>query len=57
MAEKDQEFLEFVVRGLVELHGGRAWLESEQGKGARAYIVLPQGPNGNLQGEDAAVAA
>jgi two-component system cell cycle sensor histidine kinase PleC len=45
-----------LVRGLVELHGGRAWLESEQGKGARAYIVLPQEPNGNLQGEDAAAA-
>jgi two-component system cell cycle sensor histidine kinase PleC len=46
-----------LVRGLVELHGGRAWLESEQGKGARAYIVLPQEPNGNLQGEDAVAAA
>jgi two-component system cell cycle sensor histidine kinase PleC len=46
-----------LVRGLVELHGGRAWLESEQGRGARAYIVLPQEPNGNLQGEDAAAAA
>jgi two-component system cell cycle sensor histidine kinase PleC len=46
-----------LVRGLVELHGGRAWLESEQGKGARAYIVLPQEPNGNLQGADAAAAA
>jgi two-component system cell cycle sensor histidine kinase PleC len=45
-----------LVRGLVELHGGRAWLESEQGKGARAYIVLPQEPNGNLQGEDAVAA-
>jgi two-component system cell cycle sensor histidine kinase PleC len=45
-----------LVRGLVELHGGRAWLESEQGKGARAYIVLPQEPNGSLQGADAAAA-
>jgi two-component system cell cycle sensor histidine kinase PleC len=46
-----------LVRGLVELHGGRAWLESEQGHGARAYIILPAEPNGNLQGEDAEFAA
>jgi two-component system cell cycle sensor histidine kinase PleC len=46
-----------LVRGLCELHGGRAWLESEQGKGARAYIVLPQEPNGNLHGADAEAAA
>ena len=30
-----------LVRGLAELHGGRAWLESESGKGCRAYVVLP----------------
>ncbi len=30
-----------LVRGLVELHGGRAWLESEAGHGCRAYVVLP----------------
>ena len=30
-----------LVRGLAELHGGRAWIESEQGKGCRAYVVLP----------------
>jgi two-component system cell cycle sensor histidine kinase PleC len=30
-----------LVRGLAELHGGRAWLESEQGLGCSAYIVLP----------------
>jgi two-component system cell cycle sensor histidine kinase PleC len=30
-----------LVRGLAELHGGRAWLESEPGKGCRAYVVLP----------------
>ncbi len=33
-----------LVRGLCELHGGRAWLESEPGKGCRAYIVLPPAP-------------
>jgi two-component system cell cycle sensor histidine kinase PleC len=30
-----------LVRGLAELHGGRAWLESEQDKGCRALVVLP----------------
>ena len=30
-----------LVRGLAELHGGRAWLESGQGLGCTAYIVLP----------------
>jgi two-component system, cell cycle sensor histidine kinase PleC len=33
-----------LVRGLTELHGGRAWLESEYGKGCRAYVVLPVKP-------------
>jgi two-component system cell cycle sensor histidine kinase PleC len=33
-----------LVRGLAELHGGRAWLESEYGKGTRAYVVLPAEP-------------
>lgn len=33
-----------LVRGLCELHGGRAWLESEPGKGCRAFIVLPPAP-------------
>jgi two-component system cell cycle sensor histidine kinase PleC len=33
-----------LVRGLVELHGGRAWLESEPGKGCSAYVVLPATP-------------
>jgi two-component system cell cycle sensor histidine kinase PleC len=30
-----------LVRGLVRLHGGRIWLESEVGVGTRAYVVLP----------------
>jgi len=30
-----------LVRGLAELHGGRAYMESEQGKGTRVYVVLP----------------
>jgi two-component system cell cycle sensor histidine kinase PleC len=31
-----------LVRGLAELHGGRAWIESEQGAGCSAFIVLPE---------------
>ena len=30
-----------LVRGLVELHGGYVWLESEYGNGTRACVVLP----------------
>jgi two-component system cell cycle sensor histidine kinase PleC len=30
-----------LVRGLVELHGGRAWIESEAGRGTRVYVALP----------------
>jgi two-component system cell cycle sensor histidine kinase PleC len=33
-----------LVRGLAELHGGRAWLESEPGRGCAAYVVLPPPP-------------
>lgn len=32
-----------LVRGLAELHGGRAWIESELGAGVRAYVYLPAG--------------
>ena len=30
-----------LVRGLADLHGGRAWIESEPGQGCRAYVLLP----------------
>src|SRR5205807_5862854 len=33
-----------LVRGLAELHGGRAWIESDSGKGCRAYVILPTEP-------------
>jgi len=46
-----------LVRGLTELHGGRAWLESEQGRGARAYVVLPCKPMDGSQGKTEAAAA
>ncbi len=31
-----------LVRGLAELHGGRAWLESEPGHGTRANLYFPE---------------
>ncbi len=34
-----------LVRGLAELHGGRAWVESEEGKGTRVHVVLPAQQN------------
>ena len=47
-----------LVRGLSELHGGRAWLESEYGKGCRAYVVLPaEPPVPAAEGQAAAAAA
>jgi len=30
-----------LVRGLSDLHGGRAWLESEHGKGCAVFVTLP----------------
>jgi two-component system, cell cycle sensor histidine kinase PleC len=30
-----------LVRGLAELHGGRVWVESEEGKGTSVHVVLP----------------
>jgi len=45
-----------LVRGLAELHGGRAWLESEFGKGAKAFVVLPIEPTAFKQREAEAAA-
>ncbi|HKD46346.1 MAG TPA: HAMP domain-containing sensor histidine kinase [Rhizomicrobium sp.] len=30
-----------LVKGLAELHGGRAWIESEQDQGCAAFVALP----------------
>jgi signal transduction histidine kinase/DNA-binding NarL/FixJ family response regulator len=35
-----------IVRGIVEAHQGRTWVESEVGEGARFYFTLPAGPAG-----------
>jgi two-component system cell cycle sensor histidine kinase PleC len=45
-----------LVRGLSELHGGRAWLESEPGKGCRAYVIFPAEGAGASQGGAVAAA-
>ncbi|MGQ0741701.1 MAG: sensor histidine kinase [Alphaproteobacteria bacterium] len=37
-----------LVRGLAELHGGRAWVESEEGKGARVFVIFPSGQDATL---------
>jgi two-component system cell cycle sensor histidine kinase PleC len=33
-----------LVRGLAELHGGRAWIESEYGHGCKVFVLLPAEP-------------
>jgi two-component system cell cycle sensor histidine kinase PleC len=40
-----------LVRGLAELHGGTAWMESEYGKGCSVFVTLP------VKREQGAVAA
>jgi signal transduction histidine kinase len=32
----------YIVRNLVEAHGGRVWAESERGKGTKLNVVLPR---------------
>ncbi len=33
-----------IVKGLVEIHGGRVWAESKEGQGSRFTVVLPPQP-------------
>ena len=34
-----------IAKGLVELHGGRIWAESEAGRGASFFIAIPLAPH------------
>jgi len=34
----------YIVRGLVELHGGRVWVESKSGSGSEFHFTLPAAP-------------
>jgi signal transduction histidine kinase len=30
-----------ICKGLIEAHGGRIWIESEEGEGTRCFFTLP----------------
>ncbi|HWU25653.1 MAG TPA: ATP-binding protein [Rhizomicrobium sp.] len=38
-----------LVRGLAQLHGGTAWIESDTGKGVKAYVEFPPPPRAPLR--------
>jgi two-component system cell cycle sensor histidine kinase PleC len=38
-----------LVRGLADLHGGKAWIESDAGKGVRAFVRLPDAPRETMR--------
>jgi two-component system, cell cycle sensor histidine kinase PleC len=43
-----------LVRGLAELHGGRAWIESDVGAGVRAFVYFPKSNRAELPARKAA---
>jgi len=40
-----------IVRGIVEAHGGKVWVESEEGRGSDFYLRLPAGGPGDRGAE------
>ena len=38
-----------LVRGLAQLHGGTAWIDSDVGRGVKAYVEFPPIPRGYLR--------